>query len=248
MAKLFVLLCLLFVLPRSALLNAAESCSRPLTTVLNMNEPVHVCMADWLKKLFARANCQLQIRSGVDTSTRRRLLEVENGRFDFITGTTPLPERDHYAYFTRVYGIERTLLYVRSEDHQRWPIRAPCDDSMRQLRVLGPAQGWYGASWQAVRDGAACGQVSYYSGTALQARELLLKDRTDVLVAPDWMMLNADAAMRAQVQALDVVVAREPVALMFSRRTVDAGDVAHLDQAMQALLKESGAPCALGTP
>lgn len=248
MVKLPALYGLLFVLSGSAPLLAAESCTRPLTTVLNMNEPVHACMAGWLKNLFARANCQLHIHSGVDTSTRRRLLEVENGRFDFITGTTPLPERDHYGRFTRIYGIERTLLYVRSEDRERWPIRTFCDDSMRQLRVLGPAQGWYGARWQAVRDGAACGQVAYYAGTALQARELLLKDRADVLVAPEWMMLNADAGMRAQLQVLDVIVASEPVALMFSRRTVNVADVEHLDQVMQTLLNETGAPCDLGAP
>lgn len=215
----------------------AADCGRSYTT---MTREVEHDSA-WVEQVFAEAGCQLLVQPQAERILDR-LWAVKTGEIDFISAATPLPERAEYAWFSLPYRQERVVVLAHAELAAHVQI-----DSMASLvrsgrPIIGPHFGYYGPDWERTKEQLlALDRFRAYKSWS-SASGMLIRKPDHLLVIVDDAARDILAKSRVPMQQLPATLYQTDVVFLFSRKTVSAADVAHVDQAIQRLLQRGVQP------
>lgn len=197
------------------------------TTALSENIEDDISIP-YLRSIMDKAGCRLEIVP-VALSHHRRLRLIESGELDVVGEASILPERNAYAWFSRAYRIEKTVLIGLRNNTTIASVHHINDVADQGIHILSPAGGWFGADlererqrWQQLK------LIISFKDPLVGLRDLRL-GRGQLLVTTD-ALVKTMFARDSDVYVLPFTVHQEPVYFMFSKRTVSEKEVHFFNQ------------------
>lgn len=224
---------------------AGAQCSAPVRMATGQVEPYGYYDAqkryvgidpDMVRAIFAEAGCTVVEMALMPDS--RNLLLFEQGRIGMLTGVSRTPERMRRAWFSAAYREETIGLFVAASTvGAHLALASFADVVSAPVTLLAPRVGWYGEQFERHRPSLkASGRLFQFDNLA-QGVRMLAAGRAQLMLGDAAGIEHAAARLGVQVRPLPFWLVQAPVHLMFSRASITAADVAHIDSAIDALRK-----------
>lgn len=195
--------------------------------------------ADFLQEITSDLGCKLRIVAH-HTNHIRRLRMLELGEIDLMPEASWRQERTAFARYSIPYRSEITILIV---------LKTVGDQGITQLsdiykmnkRILSLDQNWLGPEVQVQRElWRANHQLITYKDPFEGLRDLRM-NRAEVMLCTDLIYYHTLQEPK-DVQRLPFEVHRDPVHLMFSKKTVSEVEVAQFNVALKRWLETQPKP------
>lgn len=201
---------------------AATACPEPLRTFHLFDrhgQQLH-CFDHWQQAFFQELGCPLTFREGNPTTSVREQ-QLQDGQIELITG---LAKNQQRAYqFSAAIASNNVYLYRKVSAPQWEQIKDWCDPIMRQARIMLPADGYFGEKVQQLRQQADCANwVVHARRGAGYSFEMLLKNRADLLISPEYHWRDLPTEQRQQFVRLSLPVVEGNVYLAFGKQVSPA--------------------------
>ncbi len=219
----------LFLLMSTGVL-ATSPCTRAFRTTTDIHRENDTAM-HYLKRLMTYMKCPLVIVP-YELSHQRRFRLIADGELDLVMEASKLPERDSYAWFSLPYREEKTVLITLRSNTQTKSVNHIDDIARQHLMTSAPAGGWFGPDVERERE-------MWRQQHLLIAYKDPQTGLRDLRLGRAQLMLTTDLVVRDLAQQdiapLPFVVHKEPVYIMFSKRTVTPEDIQLFNHAIQHL-------------
>lgn len=217
-------------------LNVGAQCTRTFTTFEREIAQDKI----WVEQVFKEAQCPLKWYPRA-TRILDRIWAVKAGKVDFISASTPLPERRSFALFSRPYAREKIVVVTDRELAARLSIRKMQDLAELSVGVIGPHFGYYGPDWERTKAALLQQQRFIPYKTVRHADGLIQRHQEHVLIETD----DAAAPLIARTPRLVIlptVLFETDIVLMFSRKTVTEAEIEPINAAITRLLARGADP------
>ncbi len=208
----------------------------PPSAFLDDNDQVTGMDALLTQRILTRAGCK--VRWHFTPMTGARILRsLQQGEFDVMVRASKTDARQQYAYFSEPYRHEVVALFSRKQ--LKLPAAFTMADALNQgLRLIGPASGWYGDEFEALR--SKWQKKGFYTAypDAARATDLLFAEpsRGDlVLVDADIFFYYLGEERYDQINLVGNNVLITPALLMFSHGSLDQTDLSAINHAIVQL-------------
>ena len=231
-SQLQLMLCLLVLCLTSPLLSECHITFRSIRVMEDNQDR-------FAEKVINRAGCKIdKIVSTVPVSLYRRMDLLERGAIDLIVGVNQRPEREAYAYFSIPVDEERIVLWARAGQQDKF-IGKNLDELLAEGHtILGPDSGWYGPEYKRLRE-SGHKQIILYSDIK-KSLSIFHKGRADLILGSEYFEEYFADAYRDKTVRLPLIVHRDKLHFMYSKKTVPEETVKQIDEAIKAELKSSG--------
>lgn len=200
----------------------------------------HGMVLETVQAILAEAGCEMTWEA-LDVSTERALRNLQEGTYDVMVNTSDRPDRRQYGYFSKAYSVEVIGVFARAGEPL--PTAKNLDDAYAaNLRLIGPLQGWYGQSYERLRDP----WIARKTLTPYKALQIGIQQFFADVPRGDLLLFDADVyAYLMQSQWHQPVIWAmppvniEPVHLLLSRKTVSEPTRKSIDAAI-ITLKNNG--------
>lgn len=189
-----------------------------------------------VQRIAKEAGCALAI-SG-DVPPKRQLAQIKLGEQDLQFAASITPEREEFAYFSPSYRSEVMVLFTtqgRGKDIDLKDMRLL---AQRDWTLIAPFQGWYGEAYAAISPTLDKETRLTTYKTTEQGLDQLSAKRGDLLLGDLYSFLHvARQRNMPQPDVLPVPVNDDAVSLMFSKKSMEPGDVEAFNRAIDKLKK-----------
>lgn len=177
----------------------------------------------------------------VELPWARALVELEAGRLDLLQGGLRRPEREAYAWMLDEPFTVANRLYVRADGLSATGAATRLQQAWRPGWKLGVQIGViYGADYTEMLKNADFRASLTQVPVRRNLWQMLDIGRVDAVLADETTARRelAELGLQARVQATAVTMGQEPAQVMFSRRTMNATQVARYREAGAALQRD----------
>ncbi|MEH6630680.1 MAG: transporter substrate-binding domain-containing protein [Halopseudomonas aestusnigri] len=170
--------------------------------------------------------------------SKRAQVQLKKGALDMMAAASITEERQVYANFSIPYRNEKVVMFVRTENldkYQSYNLKKAVDNELRITAGLG---GWYGAEYGEQKERALeKGALSLNTSPAIRMNQLL-DGRTDLVVADLYVGYHhvINAGRINAVTTLPHILNSDPVHFMLSKSSVSAAEVNLFNQALARVL------------
>lgn len=183
------------------------------------------------------AGCELSFEQSDFITLLNRLRE---GEVDFVPGATRTEEREEFAMFSIPYREEVFTLFVRSEDHELYA-DADLASLLENRRRIGFTEGFmYGEEAEELmaRPEYQNRLVSARIGDLNMLR--LIEHDIDALIEDAFVASSVQRrlGLSDRIVALDEVLQRTNVRLMFSREAIDEETVERMNEGLEKVIED----------
>ena len=188
--------------------------------------------------ILVEAGCQIEWITE-PMSIERALRLLREGGIDALTRMSFRAERTRYAYFSDAYRQEVIGLFAL-KDTPLPEFETLAEAFEKKLRLIGPAAGFFGEEYQALREPwLASGRMTAYNSATNAARLLFTKPRRGdmILIDADVFHHFISAAEREQVISAGDWLRIAPVHIMFSQQSVSAALVERVNAVIRQRLQ-----------
>lgn len=208
----------------------------PPYSMLNAQGKVEGLDIELVQRIAKEAGCALAI-SG-DIPPKRQLAQIKLGEQDIQFAASITPERQAFAHFSPTYRSELMVLFTEQGRSKGIALQ-----DMRQLAqgnwtLIAPFQGWYGEAYAAIGPALDTENRLTTYKTTEQGLDQLSAKRGDLLLGDLYSFLYvARQRNMPQPDVLPVPVNADAVSLMFSKKSMEPGDVDAFNRAIDKLKK-----------
>lgn len=206
---------------------------------LDAQKQVRGMDADLIRAIFSEAHCPVEFELTPRTGARI-LKALQEGEIDVMIRASKTAERTTFAFFTEPYRDE--IVGVFAHKPIAFSKAITLTDALQQrLQLIGPASGWYGNSFESLRQHYKTLNLYTPYPDAKVATELLFASpsRGDLLVVDaDIFFYYAGAGRLNDIEPIGDWLHVTPAHLMLSKKTVQPALVERLDQAISRLQQQ----------
>ncbi len=186
---------------------------------------------DIIKEATKRAGCKLTFEKGEWSGLLKKL---KNGEIDIVAGASITESRKAFAYFSEPYRSESFVLYVRSEDFEKYvdkSFNALLENGMRLGVVMDYV---YGETVNNYQDQDKFSKQFVYSQIGEASFSLLFDNSVDAVLEDPFV--GADVirrkGWRKSVRKLPIVLHSGEVHLMYSNKSVNNAQLQAINNAL----------------
>lgn len=221
------------------LASANELCPAPLRVhTSDVSASAYLRDLNWLKDIFERAGCHLQIEHDDNESFSRILRSLEEGKRDLATGLSFTAERENYLYYSVSYTSDRLFIYSPRNKKSVWQGKSPEQLLGAGATLIIPMNGWYGDDFERFRKSPhRKNRLLNYANDPEGLR--LLQNHPDALLIMSARVLSSlgNAKLKSALIALSPPLFEDPLHIVFSKHSVSEAEFQHLNHAIENALK-----------
>lgn len=189
-----------------------------------------------VQRIAKEAGCTLAI-SG-DVPPKRQLAQIKLGEQDLQFAASITPEREAFAYFSPAYRTEVMVLFTAQGRGKHIDLKDLRQLAQRDWTLIAPFQGWYGEAYAAISPTLDKETRLTTYKTTEQGLDQLSAKRGDLLLGDLYSFLYvARQRNMPQPDVLPVPVNADAVSLMYSKKSMEPGDVEAFNRAIDKLKK-----------
>lgn len=191
-----------------------------------------------VSRILDQAGCPYRF---IKQPAKRAQQGLRDGSIDMLAAASVTPERQVFSHFSAAYRDERIVLFSKIGRVEAFEHLKLEDIIARRFHIAAGLGGWYGAAYDEHSDALQQAKLLLLTSDLEGRLRMLDSGRVD-LVIEDQVAGIATARRLDLEHGLAVLpqpMNSDPVSLMFSRKSVPAGVVTLIDQAI-AELRQSG--------
>jgi len=187
--------------------------------------------------IFKEAGCALQLLPALPTARRQR--QFEQGGLDLLLAASDTAERRKYARFSLAYRFESVSVFTRSANLARYrEVRSVEALAGKNLSLLAPKLGWYGAAYAHVRPRLLeSGHLSTFLSFE-QGLRMLDAGRAELILGDTAALRHEAREQGIAIAPLPFIVLRAPVHLMLNKHSTTQAELDLLNAAILRLEKQ----------
>ena len=187
--------------------------------------------------IFKEAGCTLQLLAELPTARRQRQFEL--GGLDLLLAASDTAERRKYARFSVAYRYESVSVFTRAVNLPRYQdVRSVEALAGKQLSLLAPKVGWYGAAYARVQPQLLeSGHLSTFLNFQ-QGMRMLDAGRAELILGDTAALRHEAREQGIAIAPLPFTVLRAPVHLMLNKNSTTQAELDLLNGAIQRLERQ----------
>ena len=192
---------------------------------------------DVAREAFSRLGCQLRFSK---LPWARALEELRVGRIDLISGAYKKPEREVYALFSTQGIVSPNVLFVRTEDIDKWHFKSLAELPAESFRLGAQINVSYSREYDQLMQTDSFSRNVQSQSDRISLWKMLAVNRIDGVIA-DLLTGRQelhDLQLQDKVKATDFIVSNEPSFFAFSRATTSQTFVDNFDEVISQMREE----------
>jgi len=237
-----VVLCLIALLAQSASaceLNVRWNEDAPYTFFAD--DKVQGIDADTIDAVLSKLGCQSKY---VEAPWARALLMLEQGKVDIVSGAFKTPEREKFAYFSKVPSDSNNLLFLRAADKETWRLEKLTELTTSSFKLGAQIDVHYGPDYETLIASPEFKDNLVFQSNRKSLWKMLSLGRIDGLIADEitGKLEIKELGLKQDIYMTDIIVSTEPAFIMFSKHSpsINADFLERFDKAYLELVESGG--------
>ncbi|KXI28081.1 substrate-binding periplasmic protein [Paraglaciecola hydrolytica] len=191
-----------------------------------------------MQRVLAKLDCKIKF---VQMPWARSIVELENGRIDIMGGAYKTQDRQQFAWYSDLAFESANVLFMRTEDINKYSITSLQDIQKYQLRIGTQINVIYSDEFNSLLADKNFARLIHPNTSRQALWNMLEIGRIDGFISELTLGMSElkKLDLNAQISPSDFVVSRQATYFIFSKKSVTADFVKAVDHEL-ALMSDLG--------